>query len=63
MAKQRYTEAKKAANKKWDEANRDKYARISLVVHAELKKQIQARCMANGQSVNSFIIEAIKDKI
>ena len=41
MAKQRYTEAKKQANRKWDEANKDRYARISLVVPVDVKPQIE----------------------
>ena len=60
---QRYTEAKKQANRRWDEANKDRYARISLVVPADLKPGIQQAAERDGLSVNAWIIEAIKDKI
>lgn len=60
---QKYTEAKRAANKRWDEANKSRYARVSLVLPAELKPEIQRRAEQDGQSVNAWIIEAIRDKL
>ena len=60
---QKYTEARKAANKRWDEANKDRYARVSLVLSAELKPAIQAAADQEGMSLNAWIIEAIRDKI
>ena len=62
MSKQ-YTEAKKAANRRWDEANKDRYARISLVLPAEMKPPIQQAAERDGMSVNAWIIEAIRDKL
>ena len=59
----KYTEARKQANKRWDEANKDRYARLAVVAPAELKPQIQAAAKQAGQSVNQWIIEAIKDKL
>lgn len=59
----KYTEARKQANKRWDEANKDRYARLAVVAPAELKPQIQAAAKQSGQSVNQWIIEAIKDKL
>lgn len=59
----KYTEARKQANKRWDEANKDKYARLALVVPAEMKAPIQQAAQAAGQSVNQWIIEAIRDKL
>lgn len=61
MAK--YTEARKAANKKWDEANKDRYARFSVVVPAELKPLIAQAAAAAGVSVNAWIAGAIKAKL
>ena len=60
---QKYTEAKKQANKRWDEANKDRYARVSLVLPAELKPQIQRAADRDRMSVNAWIIEAITDKL
>ena len=60
---QKYTEAKKQANKRWDEANKDRYARVSLVLPADLKPQIQRAADRDRMSVNAWIIEAITDKL
>ena len=59
----KYTEARKQANRRWDEANKDRYARISLVVPAEYKPMIQNAAQINGLSVNQWILEAIKDHL
>lgn len=59
----KYTEARKQANKRWDEANKDRYARISLVMPAELKPLIQNAAQSCGLSVNQWILDAIKDKL
>lgn len=63
MGKQPYTEARKQANKKWDLNNRDRYARISLVVAAEDKPVILAAANAAGQSVNAYINQAIQERM
>lgn len=60
---QKYTEAKKQANRRWDEANKDRYARVSLVLPAELKPKIQHAAERDRMSVNAWIIEAITDKL
>jgi predicted HicB family RNase H-like nuclease len=59
----KYTEARKQANKRWDEANKDRYARISLVMPADLKPMIQSAARATGLSTNQWILEAIKEKL
>ena len=59
----KYTEAKKQANRRWDEANKERYARISLVMPADLKPDIQQAAQAVGLSVNQWILDAIKDKL
>lgn len=63
MGKQPYTEARKQANKEWDKRNRDRYARISLVVAAEYKPEILAAASAANQSVNAYINQAIQERI
>ncbi len=59
----KYTDARKQANRRWDEANKDRYARISLVMPSDLKPAIQAAAQASGLSVNQWILEAIKDQL
>lgn len=59
----KYTEARKQANQRWNEANKDRYYRVAVVAPAELKPQIQQAAEQSGQSINQWIIEAIKDKL
>lgn len=52
------SEARKQANKKWNDANmKERYDRIQLVVPKGKKEKIQACVKANGkkESVNAFI--------
>ena len=56
----RYTEAKKASNKKWDSANLD---RMSLALPAGSKERITIAAAAAGQSVNAYIGQAINERI
>ena len=50
------TEAKKRANKKWNDANlKDKYDRIQVVVPKGEKERIQTVAKQNGESVNALI--------
>ena len=60
MAPRKYTEARKEGNKKWDAANLD---RLSLAMPKGKKDLIKAHAEAQGKSVNSFINEAIDEKI
>lgn len=54
------SEAKKRANKKWNDANMNKrYDNVHLVLQKGLKAQIQAITGKSGESVNSFINRAI----
>lgn len=61
------SEAKKRANKKWNDANlKDRYDRIQLVVHSGKKVRIQAAAQQSGESVNAFInrlVDAELDRI
>ena len=52
MSEQRYAEAKKVANRKWDRANLD---RISVAFPAGAKEKIKSRAEAMGESVNGYL--------
>lgn len=56
MAKQKYTEAKKNSNLKWDTANLD---RMSLAFPKGSRETIKAHAAAQGESTNAFIKRAI----
>ncbi len=58
MAKQKYTEAKKNSNLKWDTANLD---RMSLALPKGSRETIKAHAAARGESVNGFIGRAISE--
>lgn len=50
------SEAKKRANKKWNDAHmKEKYDRIQLVVPKGKRELIQTAAQTNGESVNAFI--------
>lgn len=50
------SEARKRANKKWNDMNmKTRYDRIQLVVPKGRKAEIQAAAEKQGQSVNGFI--------
>ena len=55
------SEARKQANKKWNEANmKQRYDRIQLVVPKGRKAEIQAAVELSGEkSINQYIINAI----
>jgi uncharacterized protein (DUF1778 family) len=55
------SEARKRANKKWNEAN--PYERIGLILKAGEKEKIKQAAEAAGTSVNNYIVQAIKDKM
>ncbi|MFR3236933.1 MAG: hypothetical protein ACLTOU_00220 [Acutalibacter sp.] len=57
MTAQKYTEARKNGNRKWDAANLD---RLSLALPKGKKAEIQAHAQAHGESVNAFISRAIE---
>ena len=57
------SEAQLRANAKWDRENTDK---ITIKLNRSKdpsKAEIQAAAARNQQSVNAFIIEAIRDKL
>ena len=55
---QKYTEARKEGNRRWDAANLD---RMSLAVPKGKKEQIKAHAESRGESVNAFINRAIDE--
>lgn len=60
------SEARKQANKKWNDANmKDRYERIQLVVPKGKKEIIQAcvKVRNKKESVNSFINHLIDDEL
>ncbi len=58
------SEAKKNANKKWNDANlKTKYDRIQLVVAKGQKEKIKAAADKNGETVNGFIWRLIKAEL
>lgn len=57
---QKYTEARKAGNRKWDAANLD---RVSVAMPKGRKDEIKAHAEKQGESVNAFINRAIDETI
>lgn len=55
---QKYTENKKASNRKWDAANLD---RMSIALPKGSRDAIKAHAAARGESVNGFIGRAITE--
>lgn len=58
------SEAKRRANKKWNDENmKDRYDRIQLVVPKGEKEAIQEAAQEQGQSVNAYIYEAVRRRM
>lgn len=57
---QKYTEARRDGNRRWDAANLD---RLSIAVPKGRKDTIKAHAEARGESVNAFINRAIDETI
>ena len=55
---QKYTEARKAGNRKWDAANLD---RVSVAMPKGRIDEIKAHAEKSGESVNAFINRAIDE--
>ena len=54
------SDARKRANKKWNDANmKERYDRIQLVIPKGKKDVIHAHAESRGESVNAFINRAI----
>lgn len=58
------SEAKKRANKKWNDENmKIKYDRIQIIVPKGKKETIKAHALKKGETVNAFINRAIDETI
>ena len=58
------SEAKKKANKKWnDEHMKDRYDRIQIVVAKGDKDIIQAAAQAAGETVSGYIKKAVEERM
>ncbi len=55
---QKYTDARKEGNRRWDAANLD---RLSIAVPKGKKDIIKAHASNRGESMNGFIIRAIDE--
>lgn len=60
IAPQKYTEARKNGNRKWDAENLD---RVSVAMPKGKKDDIKAHAAAHGESVNAFINRAIDNQM
>lgn len=58
------SEARKRANKKWNEANvKERYDRVSVLVKKGRKIALQAHSKDHGESLNGFINRAIEETL
>lgn len=58
------SEARKAANKKWNDANlKEKYDRIQLVVPKGDKELIKAAADLANESVSAYIYAAVRQRM
>lgn len=57
---QKYTEARKTGNRKWDAANLD---RVSIAMPKGKKDTIKAAATFAGESMNQYIIGAIDQRM
>lgn len=57
---QKYTEARKEGNKRWDEKNLD---RVSLAMPKGKKEDIKAAASSAGVSMNAYIVAAVDEKM
>lgn len=56
------SEARKRANKKWNDENlKEKYDRIQLIVPKGKKAIIKAHAESKGESINKFVNRAIDE--
>lgn len=56
----KYTEARKAGNRRWDAANLD---RVSIAMPKGKKDKIRAAAAAHNESMNQYIIGAIDERM
>jgi hypothetical protein len=51
----KYTEAKRDANRRWDEKNRDRYWRATVVFPVEEKTAVTERAARAGKSLSEYV--------
>lgn len=58
------SEARRAANKRWNDANlKERYDRVQLVLPKGDKERIREYADRNGDSLNAYIIGAIQQRM
>ena len=58
------SEAKKKANKKWNDTNlKERYDSLHIVAPKGEKEVIKAAASAAGMSVNAFVLSCVRDRI
>lgn len=60
MSPQKYTEAKKESNRRWDSDNLD---RISVAAPSGSRDRWKEAAAARGKSLNRFIIDSVESEI
>ena len=60
LSPQKYTEARKEGNRKWDAANLD---RVSIAMAKGKKDDIKAAATAARESMNQYIVNAINQRM
>ena len=60
MPPQKYTDARKEGNRKWDAANLD---RVSIAMPKGKKDDIKAAAAAVGESMNQYIINSVEQRM
>ena len=56
------SEAKKRANKKWNDAHMtERYDRVQIVLPAGRKQAVEAHAAQGGESVNGFVNRLIRE--
>lgn len=60
MPPQKYTDARKEGNRKWDAANLD---RVSIAMPKGKKDDIKVAAAAAGESMNQYIINAVDQRM
>ena len=58
------SDARKNANKKWNDANlKERYDRVQLVIPKGQKEVLQDAARQNGESVNAFVWRLIQEEL
>ncbi len=58
------TQARRDANKKWNDANlKERYDRVQLVLPKGEKDVIKAAADKSGCSLNAYVVEAIRQRM